>query len=123
MSIIAKVGAALQDLFGPVAEQEAVASGVIIRKRKFTPISLAITFILGHLQYPKATDEQLAQIAAQAGADVTAQAIDQRHTPQLVNFLKGLFVQATKRVIGSGSDPRTFYQRDVAGQYYDYAAG
>ena len=101
MSIIAKVGAALQDLFGAFTEQAAKSSGVIIRKRIFTPHSLAMTFILGHLQHPRATDEQLAQIAAQAGADVTPQAIDQRHTPQMVSFLKALFVEATKRVIGS----------------------
>jgi Transposase DDE domain len=101
MSIIAKVGAALQELFGRFADQAAEESRVIVRKRKFTPSSLATTFVLGHLQHPDATDEQLAQVAAQAGADVTAQAIDQRRTPALMNFLKALFVYATKQVIGS----------------------
>ena len=101
MGIIAKVGAALQQLFGPVAEQAAQSSGVIVRKRKFTGLSLARTFILGFLQNPKASDEELAQMAVQCGADVTPQAIDQRHTPKLVKFLKDLFCGATQMVVGS----------------------
>jgi hypothetical protein len=50
---------------------------------------------------PEASDEELAQIAVQGGADVTPQAIDQRHTPKLVKFLKELFCGATKVVVGS----------------------
>lgn len=101
MRIIAKVGAAFQDLFGGIAEQAARSSGVIVRQRKFTASSLARTFVLGFLQDARASDEDLAQIAVQAGADVTPQAIDQRHTPQLAAFLKVLFVMATKLAVGS----------------------
>jgi hypothetical protein len=101
MGIIARVGAALQHLFGEIAEQAARTSGVIVRRRKFTALSLARTFVLGFLQNAQASDEDLAQIAVQAGADVTPQAIDQRHTPQMVAFLKELFVGATKLVVGS----------------------
>src|SRR5260370_18544030 len=101
MGIIAKVGAALQQLFGKIAEQASERSGVIIRKRKFTGLSLARTFVLGFLRNPKASDEELARIAAQCGADVTAQAIEQRHSPKLVKFLKELFCRATKVVVGS----------------------
>src|ERR1700682_901440 len=101
MEIIAKVGRALQHLFGPVAQLAAQDSGVIQRQRKFTGLSLARTFVLGFLQNPEATDEELAQIAVQCGATVTPQAIDQRHTPKLVQFLQKLFCAATKVVIGS----------------------
>lgn len=101
MGIIAKVGAALQQLFGKTAEEAAEASGVIVRRRKFTGLSLARTFVLGFLGNPEASDEELAQIAVQGGADVTPQAIDQRHTPKLVKFLKELFCGATKVVVGS----------------------
>jgi hypothetical protein len=41
MGIIAKVGAALQELFGKIAEQAGQTSGVIVRQRKFTALSLA----------------------------------------------------------------------------------
>ena len=101
MGIVAKVGDALEVLFGPCAEQANEVSEVIVRRRKFTPWSLAQTFVLGFLQNPKATDEELAQIAVPCGACVTPQAVDQRHSPKLVKFLKELFCRAIKVVVGS----------------------
>ena len=78
MEIIGKVNEALQYLFGPCAEQAGQTSGVIIRQRKFTALSLARTFVLGFLRNPEASAEELAQVAVQCGAEVTPQAIDQR---------------------------------------------
>jgi hypothetical protein len=101
MGILARVGSALQRLFGDIAETAANESGVIERTRKFTALSLARTFVLGFLQNPKASDEKLAQMAAQCGADVTPQAIEQRHTAKLVDFLQKVFCQATKLIVGS----------------------
>jgi Transposase DDE domain len=101
MEILAKVGAALQRLFGDIAQTAADESGVIERTRKFTALSLARTFVLGFLKNPKASDEKLAQMAAQCGAEVTPQAIEQRHTSKLVDFLQKLFCGATKFVVGS----------------------
>jgi hypothetical protein len=101
VEIIAKVGAALQQVFGEIAELAGEASGVIRRRRKFTALSLAKTFVLGFLQNPGASDEELAQMAAQFGAEVTPQAIDQRHTPALVKFLEALFRGAVKVVVGA----------------------
>ena len=101
MRSIAKVGAALQQLFGEIAETAAAESGVIQRTRKFTALSLARTFVLGFLQTPTASDEKLAQMAVQCGASVTPQAIEQRHTPKLVDFLERLFRGATRLIVGS----------------------
>lgn len=101
MGILAKVGRALQRLFGPCAQEAADATGVIQRQRKFTALSLARTFVLGFLHKPNASDEDLARIAVQCGADVSPQAIDQRHTPKLVAFLRDLFARATQMVVGS----------------------
>lgn len=101
MKITAKVGIALQQVFGKITKSAGEASRVIRRKRKFTVLSLAKTFVLGFLQNPAASDEELAQMAAQCGAAVTPQAIDQRHTPALVEFLETLFRGATRLVVGS----------------------
>ncbi len=101
MRILVKVGGALQRLFGEIAETAAAESGVIQRTRKFTAISLARTFVLGFLQTPTASDERLAQMAVQCGAAVTPQAIEQRHTPRLVDFLERLFRGATRLIVGS----------------------
>lgn len=99
MEILVKVGVALQGLFGGLAQAAADESGLIVRTRKFTPLSLARTFVLGFLKDPKASDEKLAQMAAQCGAAVTPQAIEQRHTPKLVDFLQKLFCAASKEIV------------------------
>jgi hypothetical protein len=101
MGIIAKVGSALLRVFGGLADEAAEASGVIQRQRKFSGRSLAQTLVLGFLQNPEASDEELAQIAVSCGVAVTPQAVDQRHTPKLVKFLEQLFRGATKLVVGS----------------------
>jgi hypothetical protein len=101
MGIIAKAGAALQRLLGPCAAEAAAESGVIVRQRKFTALSLARTFVLGFLQDPDASDEQLAQMAVQCGADVTPQAVEQRHSPKLVQFLQGLFRRGSRMAFGT----------------------
>ena len=101
MGIIAKAGALLQRLLGPCAAEAAAESGVIVRQRKFTSLSLARTFVLGFLQNPDASDEQLAQMAVQCGADVTPQAVEQRHSPKLVQFLEGLFRRACQMALGT----------------------
>ncbi len=101
MRIIDQVGTALQGVFGKCARAAAEVSGVIQRKRKFNAVTLARTFVLGFLQNPSATDEDLAQMAAQVGVDVTPQAIDQRHSPQMVCFLQDLFRRTVQFVVGS----------------------
>jgi hypothetical protein len=101
MGILAKVGEALQRLFGEIAQTAAEESGVIQRTRKFSAVSLARTFVLGFLKNPRASDEKLAQMAVQCGAAVTPQAIEQRHTQRLVDFLEKLFRGVTKLVVGS----------------------
>lgn len=101
MDIVAKVGEALQRVFDGIAESASQVSGVVQRKRKFTAQSLAKTFVLGFLQNPEASDEELAQMATQCGVEVTPQAIDQRHTPALMKFLEELFRGAAKVVVGS----------------------
>lgn len=101
MGIVAKVGAALQQLFGTIAQAAAEQAGVIRRQRVFTGASLARTFVLGFLRKPTASDEELALMAARCGAAVTPQAIAQRHSPRLVDFLRRLFEGAVQVVVGS----------------------
>ena len=101
MEILTKVGSAMQRLFGEIAQKAAEESGVIQRQRKFNPWSLARTFVLGFLHDPRASDEKLAQMAVQCGAAVTPQALEQRHTPKLVDFVERLFRGATQLMVGS----------------------
>lgn len=104
MGRIAHLREAVQRLLGPLALDAARESGVIQRQRKFTPLSLARTFVLGFFQNPRATDEELAQMAVQCSAAVTPQAIEQRYTPRLAAFLEALFRRAV-RVVVAGERP------------------
>jgi hypothetical protein len=101
MRIIAKVSATVQDLFGTMADEVAKDHPVVLRRRKFSTTTLAQTFILGFLARPRASDEQLAQTAALCGVEVTTQAIEQRQTARLAEFLEALFRRATRCVIKS----------------------
>lgn len=94
MGIVRSLRVGLQQLFDVVAEEAAAESGVIQRKREFTAHSLAQVFVLGHLQHTNASPEQLARVAAQCGAAVTSQAVDQRYTPRLAMFLEAIFRKA-----------------------------
>jgi hypothetical protein len=101
MGIVAKIGGALQHLFGSIADEVGAATGIIVRQRKFSALSLARTFVLGFLQNPEASDEDLAQVAMTCGVEVTPQAIEQRHTSKLVAFFEQLFRRAVNVAVGS----------------------
>jgi len=74
---------------------------VILRHRKFSACTLASTFILGFLRHPPASDEQLAQMAGTLGVNVTTQAVEQRYTQRLADFLQELFRHAIQVQMGS----------------------
>lgn len=101
MEMITRVSAAVQSLFGTMAEEVAKDHPVVLRKRKFSACTLAQTFILGFLAKPNASDEELAQTAALCGVQVTTQAIEQRHTMRMARFLEELFRRATRCLIES----------------------
>jgi hypothetical protein len=111
MSILARVGASIQTLVGEFAEQAARETGVIVRRRKFSALSLARTFVLGHLQKPTASDEDLAQIAVQCGAEVTPQAVEQRHTGKMVKFLETLFRKGVQLAVRSNQTVAPLLER------------
>lgn len=101
MGIIAKVSAALQALVGAMAEEVARDHPVVLRRRKFTTSTLAQTFVLGFLARPRASDEELAQMAALRGVAVTAQAVGQRFTGRTADFLEALFRRAARQAVAS----------------------
>jgi hypothetical protein len=84
-----------------MAEEVARDHPVVLRRRKFTTSTLAQAFIFGFLARPRASDEELAQMAALCGAAVTAQAVGQRFTGRLADFLEALFRRAARQAIGS----------------------
>lgn len=101
MAILQDVAVAVQALLNDMAEEVAKESNVIKRQRKFTAATLAQTFVLGFLQNANASDEDLAQMAGILGVHVTAQAVEQRYSPELGDFLERLFRRAITTVLQS----------------------
>lgn len=101
MSKVTQVVVALQGLFGDLAELAAAEVGVIQRVRKLTARTLARTMVCGFLQNPRAADEQLAQVAAQCGVEITPQGIADRFTLRLQKFLESLARRAMRCVVAS----------------------
>ncbi len=98
MEMIARLARVVETLLGTYAEEVAQETAVVQRRRKFTAATLARTMVLGFLSKPDASDEELAQVAGLCGVEVTPQAVEQRFTPRLVEFLERLFRRACKCV-------------------------
>ena len=99
MQIVTQVTQVMQRIFGIEAERVAAVTGVIKRKRKFTAATLARTFVMGFLQKPNASIDDLAQMSGTCGVSVTPQAIEQRFTPALAKFLEGLLFVAVGQLV------------------------
>lgn len=101
MDIVSQVKTALEECFRDSAEEANQQTHAVKRVRKFTPVSLAMTFVLGFLNRNRATVADLAGSAALADVDVSPQAIEKRFTPELAGFLEHLFRSATKKIVAS----------------------
>jgi len=98
---IEQVTDALQIVFLGTAERLARSSGFVRRATKITGPAFVQGLTFGWLSNPNATLEELAQSLANAGAPVTAQALDQRFTPKAAQFLLAVLQDAVTRVVAS----------------------
>ena len=82
METVAQVSQAMQTVLTTLAEAADVELHYTKRPdiAKFTASTLVQTLAFGWLAHPDATVEQLAQMAATVGVEVSPQAIDQRFT-------------------------------------------
>ena len=101
MDMIARVTNALKSVFLVSADEVNLQAKAVKRVRKFTPSSLAQTFILAFLKNPNASHENVACMAVASGVEVSAQAIEQRYSAELEVFFKLLFQKMTQIAIGS----------------------
>lgn len=101
MPIVTRVAAAVQRVFSTVAEEIGQQCQLIQRQRVFTAASLAKTLVWGFVQNPRASWQELAEVAATCGAPVSPQAIEQRFTPKLVTFLLRLCEAMTAQVVAA----------------------
>ena len=68
MSILQQVRNNMQRILRTIADEAAVASGMLRRKRKLTGSTLAEILVFGWLENPEASYHQLAETASTLGA-------------------------------------------------------
>lgn len=121
MAIIPEVGQAMQTLL--TTTTEAVATTLQFEKRpdraKFTPSTLVQTLVYGWLAHPMATVEQLAQMAARLGVDVSPQAIDQRFTTATADLLQQVLLASIQQVVATDSVAVPILQRFTSVRVHD----
>src|SRR6476659_838287 len=100
------VATLMQTLFLEDAPAVAQETGFRKRASKLGPDQFVQAVVMGLLADPDSSLDELAQTAAQVNAPVSAQAIDQRFTPQAVALFKGLLLRAVRYVVRA-DDPVT----------------
>lgn len=96
MTTITQLQPVLQTLFTTTANTVARETGFIQRQRQLTGAHFVQATVFGWLQHATATRQQLYQSLCLTGASMTAQAFEQRFTPQAVIFLRAMLDQALR---------------------------
>lgn len=89
----------LQTLLTTEAEDAARQSRSVQRQRKLSGALFVQTLTLGWLHDPHASLDSLADFAADLGADITPQALDQRFTPAATHCLALVLTAALQRLL------------------------
>jgi hypothetical protein len=95
------LAATLQAVFTTEADDAAAAAGLIRRRRRLSGATFVQTLTFGWLANPHAPLEELAELADDLGCPVSAQALDQRFTPQAVDCLDRVLHAALLRLVGA----------------------
>lgn len=103
MSILQQVPDKMQTLLETVPDEVAVHTGLVKRKRKLTGSALAQILVLGRLENPEASYQQLTETAALLGIQVSRQALEQRLTPETTEMLKLTLDAAITKVLDIAS--------------------
>jgi len=99
MTSITQISEAMQKLLIDKATEAAQETGFIQRQMKVTGENFCQTVILGWLQNPEASLEELCQTGAALGLEITPQGLDQRFTPAASNCLYRVLQASLNEVI------------------------
>lgn len=98
---VAELASTLQTVFTTDAEQAARDAGLIRRVRQFSGATFVQTVVFGWLDNPNATHEDLAEVAAELGLDITADALGRRLGQPACDCLLEVLHQALNHVIAA----------------------
>lgn len=99
MDTVPQVQQALQTVLTKVAEQAALDTGAVRRRRKFSGAQLVQTLVFGFLDNPSAVTADWVDSAHAVGVDVSPQAISARCTDALAATLERVLTAAVQQVV------------------------
>ena len=101
MTSVAEIRQAMKSVLGEVGDRVARETGFTKRESKLTGAKFAQATVLGWLNKPEATLDELSQAAASLGVAISAQGLDQRFTPEAAALLKQVLDAALSQVIAA----------------------
>jgi hypothetical protein len=101
VNIVSQAAAAMQALFGENLDPLARETGCVQRERKFSGVSLLRTWVLTVLECPTAKDRDYRDMAARLNVLVSEQAIAERFSQGLVEFLAAALQQAVSHALAA----------------------
>ena len=101
MTTIPRIVEAMQTVLTTKADNAASETGFVQRKSKMGGASFAQTLVLGWLQKPEATLEELTQTSAAIGVTITPQGLEQRFSESAAQCLQKVLEEAVNEVITS----------------------
>src|SRR5512147_3209858 len=101
MTSVAEIAQAMNRVLGEVGNAVARETGFTKRASKLSGAKFAQTTVLGWLNKPAATLDELSQTAASLGVAISAQGLDQRFTPAAAFLLERVLEQALSQVIAA----------------------
>lgn len=101
MTSVTEIGQAMKTVLSVVGDQVARETGFTKRESKLTGAKFAQTTVLGWLNKPEATLDELSQVAVSVGVPISAQGLDQRFTPEAAALLEQVLDTALGQVIAS----------------------
>jgi hypothetical protein len=101
MTTITELSQQLQVLLTSKADELAKAVGFVQRQRKVTGSGFAQTLVLGGMAQPGASRREQHQHASQVGMVLSVQGLEQRFTPQEVQFMQAPLAAGLEEVVSS----------------------
>lgn len=101
MCVLTNLADTLQTLLTTQADEAARDAGFIRRRRKLSGAIFVQTVVFGWLDNPTASLDELTDLAADLGAELCPQALDQRFTPQACQCLTTVLAAALQQTIAA----------------------
>jgi hypothetical protein len=119
MTIITQVAQAIHEVLTETAEQAGRDSGFVQRASKLDGATFSQTVVLGWMDNPEASLDELTQTAAQCGVTITPQGLDQRFPVEAAACVRQVLEAAVERVVRSAPAALPLLERFTGVYLYD----